>query len=61
VAGFPRGKQLTVIEVKSGFQKASLSGVELFAKEFPVSKKLLIGAHVLPLENFFNQSPQSLL
>ena len=56
-----RGKQLTAIEVKSGFQKASLPGVDIFAKEFPVSKKLLIGAHGLPLEDFFNQSPQSLL
>jgi hypothetical protein len=47
--------------VKSGFQKPSLPGVDIFAKEFPVSKKLLIGAHSLALEDFFNQSPQSLL
>jgi predicted AAA+ superfamily ATPase len=56
-----RGKQLTAIEVKSGFQKASLSGIDIFSREFPVSKKLLIGAHGLPLEKFFIQSPQSLL
>lgn len=56
-----RGQQLTAIEVKSGFQKASLPGMETFGKEFPVSRKFLIGAHGLPLEDFFNQALQTLL
>ncbi len=56
-----RGKQLTVIEVKSGGQKTSLPGIDAFSKEYHVSKKLLIGAQGLSFEDFFSLSPQSLM
>jgi predicted AAA+ superfamily ATPase len=56
-----RGDKLTAIEVKSGRQKTSLPGIDAFSKEFPVSKKFLIGAQGMPLENFFELSPQSLM
>lgn len=56
-----RGKQLTIIEVKSGGHKTSLPGIDSFSKEFTVSKKFLIGAQGMPLEDFFELSPQSLM
>lgn len=56
-----RGKQLTAIEVKSGGQRTSLPGIDYFSKEFTVTKKLLIGAQGIPLEDFFKLNPQSLM
>ena len=56
-----RGKHLTAIEVKSGGQKTSLPGIDAFSKEFTVSKKFLIGAQGMPLEDFFELSLQSLM
>jgi hypothetical protein len=47
--------------VKSGGQKTNLPGIDYFAKEFPVTKKLLIGAQGLPLKDFFDLSLQSLI
>jgi uncharacterized protein len=56
-----QGKRLTAIEVKSGGQKTSLPGIDAFAKEFAVSKKFLIGAQGMTLEDFFVLNPQSLI
>jgi len=56
-----RGRKLTAIEVKSGGQKTSLPGMDAFSKEFIVSKKFLIGAQGIPLEDFFGLNPQSLI
>ena len=48
-----RGDTVIAIEVKSGRKKMSLPGIEAFSKEFPVKKKLLLGSHGIPLEEFF--------
>lgn len=47
-----RGKKLVAIEVKSGRNKQALSGIEAFSKEFPVTKKLLIGTGGIGIEDF---------
>ena len=48
-----RGDTLIAIEVKSTRKKTNLPGIEAFSKEFPVKKKLLVGSHGIPLEDFF--------
>jgi len=40
-------------EVKSSRKKASLPGMEASSKEFAAKKKLLVGSHGIPLEDFF--------
>lgn len=49
-----RGDALTAIEVKSGWKKMSLPGMEAFSKAFPVEKKLLVGRGGIPLEDFLS-------
>lgn len=46
------GKKLTAIEVKSGRRRDQLPGMEAFCREFPVTRKLLVGADGIPLEEF---------
>ena len=48
-----RGDTIIAIEVKSTRKKTNLPGMEAFSKEFPVKKKLLVGSHGIPLEEFF--------
>jgi len=48
------GDTIIAIEVKSGRKKMSLPGLEAFSKEFTVKRKLLVGAHGIPLEDFFS-------
>jgi len=48
-----RGDTVIAIEVKSSRKKTSFPGMEAFLKEFAVKKKLLIGPHGIPLEEFF--------
>jgi len=48
-----RGDTVIAIEVKSSRKKTSLPGMEAFSKEFAVNKKLLVGSHGIPLEDFF--------
>jgi predicted AAA+ superfamily ATPase len=48
---------LVAIEVKSGAKKVVSRGIEAFAREYPVKKKLLVGAQGIPLEEFFQASP----
>ena len=47
-----RGASLVAIEVKSGRRRGSLPGMEAFSTEFPVGRKLLVGAQGIPLEEF---------
>ncbi len=56
-----RGKTLVAIEVKSGRAKRSLPGVEAFSREFPVSRKLLVGEDGMPLGEFLETPPQTWL
>jgi predicted AAA+ superfamily ATPase len=54
-------KDLVAIEVKSGRRKTSLPGIEAFSKEFKVKRKLLVGPHGLPLDQFFSTPNESWL
>jgi predicted AAA+ superfamily ATPase len=53
-----RGGVLAAIEVKSGRRKAALPGMEAFAKEFHIKRKLLVGSGGIPLEDFFGTPPE---
>jgi len=48
------GDRVIAIEVKGGRKKTGLPGMETFSKEFPVQRKLLVGSHGIPLEEFFS-------
>lgn len=50
-----RGNRLTSVEVKSGARRASLPGLEAFAARFPVTRRLLVGAQGIPIEEFLTQ------
>lgn len=52
-----RRKSLVALEVKSGRRKVTLPGIETFSKEFPVTKKLLVGAQGIPVEDFLLTPP----
>lgn len=45
------------IEVKSTARKTSLPGIEAFAKEFSVKRRLLVGAQGISLKEFFATPP----
>ncbi len=47
-----KGNKVTAIEVKSGASRATLPGIDAFAGEFKVTRKLLVGAQGIPLEEF---------
>jgi len=56
-----RGRRLTAIEVKSGMRKSSLGGIEAFAREFEVTRKLLVGDEGIPLDDFLAAPVESWL
>jgi len=47
-----RGDKLTAVEVKSGARRVSTPGIEVFADRFAVTRRLLVGARGVPLEEF---------
>jgi predicted AAA+ superfamily ATPase len=47
-----RGSELIAIEVKTTAHKKKLPGIVEFSKQFPFSKKLLVGNQGIPLEEF---------
>ena len=47
-----RGNELIAIEVKTTAHKTRLPGIAEFSKQFPVTKKLLVGNQGIPLEEF---------
>jgi len=51
-----QGGKVVAIEVKSSRSKTSVLGMEAFAKEFHVHKKLLVGGQGIPLEEFLATS-----
>jgi len=55
-----KGERIIAIEVKSGRKKGSLPGIEKFSKEFPVTRKLLVGEQGIPLKEFFKTPVQGL-
>jgi predicted AAA+ superfamily ATPase len=49
------GNRLVAIEVKSGSKTGSLSGMSAFAEAFKPTRKLLVGADGISLEDFLSQ------
>ena len=47
-----KGGKIIAIEVKSTRRRTSLLGIEAFARQFKVHKKLLVGGQGIPLEEF---------
>ena len=47
-----RGDELIAVEVKSTARKTNLPGIEAFSKQFPVTRKLMVGTRGIPLEEF---------
>ncbi|KPK18458.1 MAG: AAA family ATPase [Nitrospira bacterium SG8_3] len=56
-----RGHSLVAIEVKSGRRRVSLPGIQAFSKEFKVTRKLLVGAQGIPLQEFLLTPPEDWL
>lgn len=56
-----RGKEIVVLEVKSGGNKGSISGIHAFTKNFHPQKTLLIGQHGMSLKDFFRCTVLDLL
>ena len=56
-----RGDVLVAIEVKSGRRKTTTPGVEAFAGEFSVKRKLLVGSQGIPVEEFLLIPPEEWL
>lgn len=50
--------QLIGIEVKSGAKKTAMPGMEAFAKIYPRSRKLLVGAQGIPIEQFLTETKE---
>lgn len=46
------GKKLTAIEIKSGYRKETLSGMEIFYNNFKPQHTFLIGNHGISIEEF---------
>ena len=55
------GKRLVAIEVKSGRRKNTLPGIEAMSSRFKVSRKLLVGADGIPVEDFLATPPEKWL
>ena len=47
-----KGGKIIAIEVKSTGRSTSLPGIEAFAEQFKVHKKLLVGGQGVPIEEF---------
>ena len=43
---------MIAIEVKSAARRVALPGLDAFAREFPVHRKLLVGGQGIPVEEF---------
>lgn len=47
-----RGSRLVAFEVKSGRRSTTLPGLDAFSARFPVTRRLLVGAQGIPIEEF---------
>ncbi len=52
-----RGGQIAAIEVKSGQKHKRSKGIDDFADQFNVSKRILVGSGGIPVEDFISTSP----
>jgi uncharacterized protein len=50
------GKAVTAIEVKSGRPRDAFPGLTAFGTAFPKTRKLLLGADGIPVEEFLGKS-----
>lgn len=55
------GKRLAALEVKSSGVRASRSGLDQFSREFKSSRKMIVGADGIPIEEFLSASITSWL
>ncbi len=53
-----KGKKIVAIEVKSSEKRPRLPGMEKFARQFSVWKKLLVGGDGIPIEEFLKIPPE---
>ena len=47
-----KGNNFTAIEVKGGAKRVAIPGIDAFSKEFNVTRKLLVGAQGIPVQEF---------
>lgn len=52
-------EKLVIVEVKSTARKTTLHGIRSFSQQFPVYKKLLVGAQGISIQEFLSIEPQS--
>ncbi|MDP2861279.1 MAG: hypothetical protein Q8N95_00640 [Desulfobacterales bacterium] len=45
---------IVAIEIKSGYSRGSLAGMEEFDRNFKPKRKLLVGGEGIPLEKFLS-------
>lgn len=55
-----KGEELIGIEVKSGRSRMSLPGLAAFSRQFPETRKLLVGGGGISLEDFFTMPADDL-
>ena len=53
-----KGRSLVAIEVKSGRRRDGLPGLDLFARRHPATRRLLVGADGIDLEDFLLADPE---
>jgi uncharacterized protein len=56
-----KGKELIVLEVKSGRAKTSLPGMEAFLKNYHTKKLLLVGGDGIGIEEFLGMNSEQLI
>lgn len=56
-----KGRKVVAVEVKSMRRRTAWPGIETMAKEFPLSKKLLVGGGGIALEEFLETPPEAWL
>ena len=53
-----KGRSLVAIEVKSGRRRDGLPGLDLFARRHPATRRLMVGADGIDLEDFLLADPE---
>jgi hypothetical protein len=56
-----KGDKIAALEVKSSYRKHSLPGMSLFAKRYPQSKKWLVGADGIPIQECLSMQPEDFI
>jgi hypothetical protein len=53
------GDKVVAVEVKTSSRRRSLPGLDAFAREFTVQKKLPVGGQGIPLEEFLTTEAEA--